>query len=87
MAVEAKLLVERGSYDAPSQEWGEYEFLGLPSPGDRIAARYAGDLHYLTVLCVHHRPVAMQAGDSGQETGSPSAEIVAKWTGKEEKSR
>ena len=85
MSVSGKLLVERGSYDAPSQDWGEFDFLGLPSPGDRIAANYDGALHYrLTVLCVHHRPVAKgRMEERGGETGSPAAEIVAKWTGKE----
>ena len=78
MSVSGKLLVERGSYDAPSQDWGDFEFLGLPSPGDRIAALYDGSTHYLTVLCVHHRPVAAGTSDS---QGSPKAEIVAKWTG------
>lgn len=87
MAVSGKLLVERGSYDAPSQDWGDYEFLGLPSPGDRIAANYEGDLHYLTVLCVHHRPIAKAGEERTREFGSPGAEIVAKWTGKEDKSR
>jgi len=78
MSVSGKLLVERGSYDAPSQDWGDFDFLGLPSPGDRIAALYDGSTHYLTVLCVHHRPVAVGKSDN---QGSPKAEIVAKWTG------
>lgn len=84
MAVDARLLVERGSYDAPSQDWGDYGFLALPSPGDRIAAQYEGDLHYLTVLCVHHRPIARAGEDRSREFGSPSAEVVTKWTGKED---
>ncbi len=79
-----KLLVERGSYDAPSQDWGDYEFLGLPSPGDRIAAHYQGETHYLTVLCAHHRPIAMMGEERSREFGSPKADIVAKWTGKKE---
>ncbi len=84
MSVSGKLLVERGNYDAPSQDWGDYEFLGLPSPGDRIAAHYDGSLHYLTVLCVHHRPVATVAAGKSDQDDAPKAEIVAKWTGKEE---
>lgn len=84
MSVSGKLLVERGNYDAPSQDWGDFEFLGLPSPGDRIAALYDGSTHYLTVLCVHHRPVASAAEARSDELVSPKAEIVAKWTGKEE---
>lgn len=84
MNVCCKLLVERGAYDAPSQDWGSYEFIALPSPGDRIAARYDGDLHYLTVLCAHHRPIAMSDNERARELGRPHAEIVAKWTGKGE---
>ncbi|NTZ41705.1 hypothetical protein G7A66_01105 [Altererythrobacter sp. SALINAS58] len=80
MAVSGKLLVERGSYGAPSQDWGEFKFLGLPSPGDRIEAQYDGGTHYLTILCVHHRPVAVAATESASDM--PRAEIVAKWTGK-----
>ncbi len=87
MTVCGKLLVERGSYDAPSQDWGVYQFLGLPSPGDRIAAQYEGERHYLTVLCVHHRPIAMENEERSREDGSPAAEVVTKWTGSEEKSR
>ncbi len=79
-----KLLVERGSYDAPSQDWGDYAFLGLPSPGDRIAAHYEGETHYLTVLCAHHRPIAIEGEEGSRELGSPKADIVAKWTGKKE---
>ena len=81
MGVSCKLLVERGAYDAPSQDWGTYEFIALPSPGDRIAAHYDGDLHYLTVLCAHHRPVATVSDEHSQEGGA-HADIVAKWTGK-----
>ena len=81
MSVSGKLLVERGSYDAPSQDWGDFEFLGLPSPGDRIAALYDGSTHYLTVLCVHHRPVAVASARKADDQDSPKAEIVAKWTG------
>lgn len=85
MSVRCKLLVERGNYDAPSQDWGDYEFIDLPSPGDRIAAQYEDELHYLTVLCAHHRPIAMACGDRSRELGNPHADIVAKWTGKKEK--
>lgn len=84
MSVCCKLLVERGNYDAPSQDWGNYEFMALPSPGDRIAAHYEGQLHYLTVLCAHHKPIAMSDSDRSREFGSPKADIVAKWTGKED---
>ena len=84
MSVCCKLLVERGAYDAPSQDWGNYEFIALPSPGDRIAAHYDGDLHYLTVLCAHHRPVGMASDERPRELGAPHADIVDKWTGKKE---
>ncbi len=83
MTVSAKLLVERGSIDAPSQDWGLYDFMDLPSTGDRIAALYDGSLHYLTVLCVHHRPIAQANDDRGRGLGSPKADVVAKWTGKD----
>src|SRR5690606_42012979 len=38
--ITAKLLVERGSIHDASQDWGDYNFVALPSPGDRIAAHY-----------------------------------------------
>jgi hypothetical protein len=73
--VVARVLVERGLNPIGSEAWGEYEFLGLPSPGDRIAVSHEGEESYLTVLCVHHHPTAL-----GSE-GEPAAEVVAKWTG------
>jgi hypothetical protein len=72
----AELLVERGSYGDKSEQWGEFRFLGLPSPGDRIAVEHEETTHYLTVLCVHHRPVSAAASDN-----DPYAHVVAKWTG------
>lgn len=81
MAVSGKLLVERGSIDAPSQDWGDYDFIAIPSPGDRIAAQYEGSVHYLTVLSVHHRPVAKMNERKDREFAVPEADIVAKWTG------
>ncbi len=74
--VSAELLVERGSYTDKSENWGNFGFLGLPSPGDRIAVAREGATHYLTVLCVHHRPTNLADG-----AGEPSAHVVAKWTG------
>jgi hypothetical protein len=74
----AKLLVERGVGRAPSQDWGNHEFLALPSPGDRIAASFDGGLHHLTVISVHHKPVP--AGSTGT---SAQADVVAKWTSSE----
>ena len=72
--VRARLLVERGALKDHSEDWGEMDFLSLPSPADRIAARRGNEIHYLTVLCAHHQPVP--AGE-----GEPSAQVVAKWTG------
>lgn len=71
----ARLLVERGPVRAASEDWGEFLFVSLPSPGDRIAADYNGATHYLTVICVHHKPA--MAGNSG---AAPSAAVVTKWT-------
>ena len=71
----ARLLVERGSLRDRSEDWGEHDFLALPSPGDRIAAPRDNEMHYLTVLCVHHQAVPTGAGSA------PSAQVVAKWTG------
>ena len=77
----ASLIVERGSTTQASQDWGQYEFLGQPSPADRIMVMHEGAENFLTVLCVHHR--ASPAG-SGQ---APTAEVVAKWTGSAPKLR
>lgn len=70
-----RLLVERGSLQDKSEDWGELDFLALPSPGDRISLRRGNETHYLTVLCVHHQPAAP---GGGEEAG---AYVVAKWTG------
>lgn len=77
----AKLLVERGSIHDRSQDWGDYAFVSLPSPGDRIAADYNDNMHHMTVICVHHRPVRINA-DAGQPDEA-AAEVVARWTSSE----
>lgn len=74
---DARLLVERGSLRAQSEDWGEYRFLSMPSPGDRVAVQREGQSHYLTVLSVHHQPIPV--GEAG--TKEPIADVVAKWTG------
>lgn len=76
----ARLVVERGSIRDPSQDWGAHAFASPPSPGDRIVTLHEGTTHYLTVLCVHHRPVRM-ADDGEAGAKAPTAEVVAKWTG------
>ena len=73
--VRLRLLVERGSLQDQSEDWGELDFMALPSPGDRISVRRGNETNYLTVLCVHHQPAAP---DSAEE---PGAYVVAKWTG------
>jgi hypothetical protein len=78
--VAARLLVERGSIRDKSQDWGLYEFLSLPSPGDRIAAHYEDTTHYLTVICVHHKPLPVSHAAGEKRAASPSADVVAKWT-------
>lgn len=78
----AQLLVERGSYRDRSQDWGSFDFLALPSPGDRLAVEHEGTTHFLTVLCVHHKPARIPDG-SDSPVEAASAEVVAKWTGSE----
>ena len=70
-----RLLVERGSLQDKSEDWGELDFLARPSPGDRISVRRGNETQYLTVLCVHHQPVAAGSGEAAR------AYVVAKWTG------
>ena len=74
----ARLLVERGSFRDKSEDWGAFSFGNLPSPGDRVTVDREG-IQYLTVLCVHHKPVAQGNGI----TAEPGADVVAKWTGSE----
>ncbi|GAA0268772.1 hypothetical protein GCM10009127_05780 [Alteraurantiacibacter aestuarii] len=69
-----KVIMVRGK-DSLSEDWGEFEFLALPSPADRIMIIRDATENYSTVLAVHHHPCAAGSGDK------PSAEIVAKWTG------
>jgi hypothetical protein len=73
--VSARLLVERGSLRDRSEDWGDFEFLSVPSPGDRLTVPREGETHYLTVLCAHHQIVPAGSG------GGASACVVAKWTG------
>ena len=76
----ARLLVERGPIRNQSQDWGIYAFVSLPSPGDRIAAPYAGTTHYLTVICVHHKPTPIGEDREISDATIPSADVVTKWT-------
>lgn len=78
--ISAKLLVERGSIHDASQDWGEYSFVALPSPGDRIAAHYSDNMHYMTVICVHHKPVRITDAHAPDNAPQPAAHVVAKWT-------
>ena len=78
--VVARLLVERGSR-GPSDDWGMYDFLALPSPADRVMVNREEEDNYLTVLAVHHQPSV-----EGSPT-APTAAIVAKWTGSSPKLR
>jgi hypothetical protein len=81
MLITLNLLVQKASIDASSQNWGNYTFVASPSPGDRIAAKHDGVTHYLTVLSVHHNPVASVSFDEQANPNMPSANVVAIWTG------
>lgn len=72
--VRAQLLVERGTLRDRSEDWGELDFLALPSPGDRVTAERDGKTQFLTVICIHHQPAAAGGGE-------PRAAVVARWTG------
>jgi len=69
-----KIIMVRGK-GSISEDWGEFEFLALPSPADRIMVVREGAENYGTVLAVHHYPCVAGSGDK------PSAEVVAQWTG------
>lgn len=75
------LLVQKASIDASSQNWGKFIFVSSPSPGDRIAANHEGFTHYLTVLSVHHHPIASVTTDEENDSHVPTANVVAIWTG------
>lgn len=77
--VTARLVIERGSVDQRSEDWGKFDFLAMPSPGDRVRVNRGAERHYLTVLCTHHNPAATDGGDT------PSAEVVARWTGSDDR--
>ncbi|ANY20802.1 hypothetical protein A6F68_02302 [Tsuneonella dongtanensis] len=60
---------------AVSEDWGEFDFVALPSPADRLQVIRDGTENYATVLSVHHQPSPVGSGHP------PIAEVVAKWTG------
>jgi len=76
-----RLLVQRGSVDSATQDWGVLNFVAAPSPGDRIAVEHDGKTNYLTVLSVHHKPVAVRDLSGGETSETPAADVVAIWTG------
>jgi hypothetical protein len=71
----ARLLVERGTLRDQTEDWGDYDFLALPSPADRVTVERGNAVNFLTVLCVHHAPAPSGSG------AQPGAQVVAKWTG------
>ncbi len=72
--ISGKIILVRGK-ESVSEDWGEFEFVSSPSPGDRIMVQRESIENYATVLAVHHYPKIAGSGET------PSAEIVAKWTG------
>ena len=78
--ISSKLVMVRGK-SGVSEEWGEFQFLALPSPGDRIIVSREEIENYGTVLAVHHYPSVCGSNEE------PRAEIVAKWTGEMPKLR
>jgi hypothetical protein len=72
--VSGRLVVMRSSTGA-SEDWGEYAFVALPSPGDRIKADRDGTANYATVLAIHHAPALVGSAET------PTIEVVARWTG------
>lgn len=77
----ARLMVQRGSVDSKTQDWGRHSFLASPSPGDRIAVEHDRTTHYLTVLSVHHHPAPVTDDGSDVAPTQPTADVVAIWTG------
>ena len=72
--ITGRITVVRGK-GAVSEDWGQFDFLALPSPSDRVMVTREGHENYATVLSVHHYPTP--AGSAGE----PSVEVVAQWTG------
>lgn len=71
--VSGRLVVMRSTGD--SEDRGEYAFVSLPSPGDRIMALRDEAESYATVLAIHHAPKPVGSGSE------PTMEVIAKWTG------
>lgn len=76
-----RLLVQKGSVDSATQDWGVLNFVASPSPGDRIAVEHDSKIHYLTVLSVHHKPVSVHSISGSEASDTPEADVVAIWTG------
>ena len=72
--IKASITVLRGSKSV-AEEWGEFEFLSLPSSADRIMVKRDGTENYATVISVHHYPCPVGGADE------PTADVLAKWTG------
>lgn len=68
------LIMVRGTGNE-SENWGEYEFLALPSPADRVMVVREDSENYATVLSVHHYPRTVGSSEKAR------IEVVAKWTG------
>ncbi|MFB0613823.1 hypothetical protein [Aurantiacibacter poecillastricola] len=78
--VSCQVSVVRGK-GSDSEDWGPYDFVSVPSHGDRVMVTREGTENYVTVLSVHHYPTAHGQG------GAPVAEVVGKWTGSGQKLR
>ncbi len=49
------------------EDWGEYEFVALPTTGERLSATREGALHHLRILEIFHISHNPQAGDPAAE--------------------
>ena len=74
--VVARLLVSWGRERPHIEEWGRYDFVALPSPGDRIEVDVRGADDCLTVLGVRHN---LSSGSDQR----PGAEVLATWANRE----
>ena len=76
----AQLIVDGAPDPADNKPWGQFSFVALPRPGERIEVAHDGFIERLLVESVQHRPARHPPPESQTLRGlEAQALIFARW--------
>jgi hypothetical protein len=76
----AQLIVDGAPDAADNRLWGQFSFVALPRPGERIEVAHDGFMERLRIESVQHRPAPHPPPENGtqRELGA-TALVFARW--------